>query len=72
MKSGKILVSFEDSNNTIYKLNNDSIIFSVIDFDNTEPQVLDFRIQNLQQNQVDFFVLCNEIVTLYYYIGRVG
>lgn len=70
MKSGKILVSFKDSANSIYKLNNDSIIFSVTDFDKTEPQVLDFRILDLQQNQVEFYVLCNEIVTLYYYVGN--
>lgn len=65
-----MLVSFGDSANSLYKLNEDSIIFSVIDRDLTEPQVLDFSILDLQKNQVEFSVLCNEIVTLYYYLGR--
>lgn len=70
MKSGQILVSFVDPNFSIYKLNKESIIFSVVDRDTTEPQILDFKIVNLQKNSVNFEVLCNEIVTLYYYIGK--
>ena len=70
MKSGKVLVSLANSDESVYKLNDNNIIFSVIDRDQIEPQVIDFRILSLTQNSVECFVLNNEIVTLYYFIGN--